>query len=229
MKKGNRTMKKTLTALLRRAKSEAFSLFPFSLREGNKHQVCGYLSPSNPFISQNELEELFAYGHATRVDPKEIELSSDFEPEKWVAGWIGHVFLSEAHAQGIPLPNPGVAKSYDIGEGRVWFAPHQVVYETLHEWVQQSALIAFCDADKEKARACAKLMRRTFPGAPETRAAILHVQKSAKAKKAKLKWYTKLENDNGKPTTEQDLLRRFELILRRYQEKEKIASNPGPS
>ncbi len=200
-----------IIALLDKPSSKSFGMCPLIIKhaEYSFYQITG-LSSGIRALDQKEYDQL--EGHYLKV---QSPLPLD-QPNP-VALWLGSQFYAKVEELQAP-PLPPVDNSWHqplepfATQGRYSIKEPSKAYKILDNWITAAGILALRSNNYE----ISYLMHWTLPTSPKTKAALYFTQPTTERKRQELEWQLKLENDAGRPITNEELIQKHEktrLIL----------------
>ena len=178
----------------------SFGSSPVVVQRDDALLVCGFGEIER--IGEHELDQLVRWGQTQRIDDWRLE---DEPRGDFGVGWIGSDFKRRARQIHAPaLPTLTSIHRTPEGSSLSWCSLEEVG-RMQERWLDKAARLVVEWGDRE----LADLMRRVRSDYIATKSAIYHTR-TAEERRGELKWWTKLDNDIGIPTTEEELKRELE-------------------
>ena len=196
-------------ALLERPDPQSMSIPPFVWSdECGPLRVRGYLNWESRVFESGDLQELVDGGHAY-ILPTPFQI----EPQDSI-GWLGEWFRGENQRLHGPSIVLNIHSMELPGLGRIWRASEQSIRRQIEDWISEAAKVVFSDSGSHRC-GLADLMEAACPDDDRALAGIWCTRNPTEQRRH-LELLVRLARDEGKPTDEDALVRRFKEIRNRH-------------
>lgn len=198
-----------LVAMLDRPSEDSMGAVPVVIQgPGPELRVFGLARDRAGRFDKGDLAELIDRGQALELD---IPVEEKCATGEVVAMWIGNKFQQRAAELQVPTPPLPASdlEAIQLPDGRAALGRPSDVHARLVAWLSK----AFRRAVEQYSSPLARLMAQVFPDDELTRAALWHTAVE-EDRDGELRWFTRLERDEGKSTTPAELERSFRELCK---------------